>query len=283
VSATVAAAPPCHILPAILGYAHTVPRPTILCVHIVYGGEAAAAAAAEGPRALLRMAEREELLRWAAGRMTPELSAKAAALQDPTVVKALLKIKRRVSEIEQQPMGTVAAARSAAAQQAGREATARTSIGPSATGLLIGSARITARDADMETTVQEQQRTCKVHAGYVQTARLQKKSDEPQRVPDSSRSVNSDVFNYIYKTGDLAAQQRPKELRNYNRNIQHQLDTAYGQGKPRAGAVADDAFDPYDHTNQCWPWRAATQNKQHWLQGRADGSMSPFVPFEKQD
>ncbi len=26
----------------------------------------------------------------------------------------------------------------------------------------------------------------------------QKKSDEPQRVPDSSRSVNSDVFNYIY-------------------------------------------------------------------------------------
>ena len=227
------------------------------------------------------MAEREDLLRWAAGRMTPELSAKAAALHDPEVVKALLKIKRRVSQIEQQPMGTVAAARSAAAQQAERDAT--TSIGPSATGLLIGSARITARDADMETTVQEQQRTCKVHTGFVQTARLQKKSDEPQRVPDSSRSVNSDVFNYIYKTGDLAAQQRPKELRNYNRNIQRQLDTAYGQGKPRAGAVADDAFDPYDRTNQCWPWRASTQNKQHWLQARADGSMSPFVPFEKQD
>ena len=219
--------------------------------------------------------------------MTPELTAKAAALRDPEVVQALLKIKRRVSQIDQgPPMGTAAAARSAAAaaaEAAGSEREARPSIGPSATGLLIGSARITARDADMETTLQEQHRTCKVHEGYVQTARLQKKSDEPQRVPDSARSVNSDVFNYIYKTGDLAAKKRPKELRNYNRNIQDQLDNAYGRGKPRAGPVADEAFNPYDRTNQCWPWRASTQNKQHWLQGRADGSLSPFVPFEKQD
>ena len=68
-----------------------------------------------------------------------------------------------------------------------------------------------------------------------------------------------------------------------NRDIQRQLDTAYGQGKPRAGAVAEQAFDEYDRTNQCWPWKAATQNKAHWLQGRQDGSLSPFVPFEKQD
>jgi|EP01044_Picomonas_judraskeda_P006897 hypothetical protein len=229
------------------------------------------------------VAEREELVRWASGTMTPQLSAKAAALRDPTVVQALLKIKRRVSQIDQQPMGTAAAARSAAAAEAEGGATARSTIGPSATGLLIGSARITARDADMETCLQEQHRTCMVHEGYVQTARLQRKSEQPQRVPDSSRSVNSDVFNYVYKTGDLAAQLRPKELRFYNRNIQRQLDTAYGQGKPRAGPVADEAFNPYDRTNQCWPWRAATQNKQHWLQARADGSLSPFVPFEKQD
>ena len=69
-------------------------------------------------------------------------------------------------------------------------------------------------------------------------------------MPDSSRTVNSDVFNYIYKTGDLAAQMRPKELRNYNQNIQRQLDTAYGHGKPRAGPVADDAFNQYDRTNR---------------------------------
>jgi len=238
-------------------------------------------------------AEREEIVRWA-GRVTPELGASNKALlrRDPEVVQALLKIKRRVSQIDQhqqqqqqqQPMGTAAAARSgAAAALAEQRPSGRASIGPSATGLLIGSARITARDADMETTYQEQQRTCKVHGGYVQTARLQKKSDEPQRVPDSSRSVNSDVFNYIYKTGDLAGQKRPKELRNYNRDIQRQLDTAYGQGKPRAGAVAEEAFDEYDRTNQCWPWKAATQNKAHWLQGRQDGSLSPFVPFERED
>ena len=34
--------------------------------------------------------------------------------------------------------------------------------------------------------------------------------------------------------------------------------------------------------DQVWPWNATTQNKTHWLKGRQDGSLSPFVPFEKQ-
>ena len=75
----------------------------------------------------------------------------------------------------------------------------------------------------------------------------------------------------------------PPELRMYNQDLKDQLDNAYGRGAPRKGPVNDDAFDDYDRTNQCWPWKATTQNKQHWLCGRADGSMSPFVPFAKQD
>ena len=240
--------------------------------------------------------DRDDLLRWS-GRITPELLA-SGKMQDPEVVRALLKIKRRVSQIsaaEQQgrsgggiPMGTASQARSEAAAVLQAEASNPDVIGPSATGLLIGSARRNApviRDDTLETCYQEQQRTCVVSEGYVQTARLQKKSKDPpkKRALDSSRPVSNDVFNYIYKTGDLAAAKGPQELRKYNQDLQHQLDVAYGKGAPRKGPVAGEAFNPYDRSNQCWPWKASTQNKQHWLQGRQDGSMSPFVPFAKQD
>ena len=235
--------------------------------------------------------DRDELLRWS-GRITPDLLA-SGKLQDPEVVRALLKIKRRVSQIsaaEQSrrggggggggggmPMGTSAQARS-------EEASNTDAIGPSATGLLIGShrAECAVQDATMETCYQEQQRTCVVNGGYVQTARRQKKSNAPPKRPFDG-PVSNDVFNYIYKPGDLAAAKGPKELRKYNQDLQKQLDTAYGKGVPRKGPVAEEAFNPYDRSNQCWPWKASTQNKQHWLVGRQDGSMSPFVPFAKQD
>ena len=119
-----------------------------------------------------------------------------------------------------------------------------------------------------ESTYQTQSRTgAMVDSTFVATARRRAAPNEPP--PSSARSVDSDVNNYCFKVGDSAAQKAPQQLRSYNADLRRRL---YG----------DDVGNKFDSTNQCRPWRAATQNKAHWLKGRQNGALSPFVPFEKQ-
>ena len=182
----------------------------------------------------------------------------ASAERDPEVRRQLMRIKARVSQLDRSPAPAPAAAPKKAV------------MGASATGLLIGSARLTARDDTMETCYQEQCRTTKIHDGYVQTARRQM-SVAPRKTLDPDAQVNNDTMNYIYKVGDYAGQNEPAQLKTYVHNLDSQLKA--GEGSMLGGT--------YDKTNQCAPWKASTQDKAHWLRGRSDGSLSPFVPFEK--
>ena len=182
----------------------------------------------------------------------------ASAERDPEVRRQLMRIKARVSQLDRSPAPAPAAAPKKAV------------MGASATGLLIGSARLTARDDTMETCYQEQCRTTKIHDGYVQTARRQM-SVAPRKPLDPDAQVNNDTMNYIYKVGDYAGQNGPAQLKKYVHNLDSQLKA--GEGSMLGGT--------YDKTNQCAPWKASTQDKAHWLRGRSDGSLSPFVPFEK--
>lgn len=182
----------------------------------------------------------------------------ASAERDPEVRRQLMRIKARVSQLDRSPAPAPAAAPKKAV------------MGASATGLLIGSARLTARDDTMETCYQEQCRTTKIHDGYVQTARRQM-SVAPRKPLDPDAQVNNDTMNYIYKVGDYAGQNEPAQLKTYVHNLDSQLKA--GEGSMLGGT--------YDKTNQCAPWKASTQDKAHWLRGRSDGSLSPFVPFEK--
>ena len=182
----------------------------------------------------------------------------ASAERDPEVRRQLMRIKARVSQLDRSPAPAPAAAPKKAV------------MGASATGLLIGSARLTARDDTMETCYQEQCRTTKIHDGYVQTARRQM-SVAPRKPLNPDAEVNNDTMNYIYKVGDYAGQNEPAQLKTYVHNLDSQLKA--GEGSMLGGT--------YDKTNQCAPWKASTQDKAHWLRGRSDGSLSPFVPFEK--
>ena len=181
----------------------------------------------------------------------------ASAERDPEVRRQLMRIKARVSQLDRSPAPAPAAAPKKAV------------MGASATGLLIGSARLTARDDTMETCYQEQCRTTKIHDGYVQTARRQM-SVAPRKPLDPDAQVNNDTMNYIYKVGDYAGQNGPAQLKKYVHNLDSQLKA--GEGSMLGGT--------YDKTNQCAPWKASTQDKAHWLRGRADGSLSPFSRIE---
>ena len=63
----------------------------------------------------------------------------------------------------------------------------------------------------------------------------------------------------------------PATLAQYVRDLRDKL------------AVDEGVRGPYESVNQVWPWAATTQNKSHWLAGRATGELSPFVPFAKQN
>ena len=195
----------------------------------------------------------------------------ASAERDPEVRRQLQRIKARVRQLDRSSAPRGAGAAAAAPQPAPAPAASKKAVmGASATGLLIGSARLTARDDTMETCYQEQCRTTKIHDGYVQTARRQM-SVAPRKPLNPDAEVNNDTMNYIYKVGDYAGQNEPAQLKTYVHNLDSQLKA--GEGSMLGGT--------YDKTNQCAPWKAATQDKAHWLRGRSDGSLSPFVPFEK--
>ena len=60
-------------------------------------------------------------------------------------------------------------------------------------------------------------------------------------------------------------------------NLERLLELRDSQLKAGEGSMLGGT---YDKTNQCAPWKASTQDKAHWLRGRADGSLSPFSRIE---
>ena len=75
----------------------------------------------------------------------------------------------------------------------------------------------------------------------------------------------------MYKVGDTDGKRGPETLARYVTNLRRKLQ------------AGDGVYGKYESVNQVWPWAATTQNKSHWLAGRATGELSPFVPFEKQN
>ena len=72
-----------------------------------------------------------------------------------------------------------------------------------------------------------------------------------------------------FKVGDTFA---PSELVAEKGYVQ--------QLRSRLAAQDESIGSAYDKTNILAPWKACTQDKAHWLRGRADGSLSPFNRIE---
>ena len=72
----------------------------------------------------------------------------------------------------------------------------------------------------------------------------------------------------VYKVGDTF--------------MQKELDAQYSYVDDLRWKLADETThgNPYAQENQVLPWKACTQDKAHWLRGRADGSLSPFSRIE---
>ena len=72
----------------------------------------------------------------------------------------------------------------------------------------------------------------------------------------------------IHKVGDTAMQHEMKSQHQYVQDLRWALADESSHG------------NIYDRTNILLPWKASTQDKAHWLRGRADGSLSPFQRLE---
>ena len=61
---------------------------------------------------------------------------------------------------------------------------------------------------------------------------------------------------------------------------EHAAELKYVANLRRKLQDMDEVDNPYEQVNMVAPWKANTQDKAHWLRGRADGSLSPFSRIE---
>ena len=80
---------------------------------------------------------------------------------------------------------------------------------------------------------------------------------------DKERSGNN-----VYKVGDTLMPHEYKAQEQYVQDLRWKLEDESSHG------------NIYNMDNMLEPWKASTQDKAHWLRGRADGSLSPFRRLE---
>jgi|EP01047_Picozoa_sp_COSAG01_P026788 hypothetical protein len=93
------------------------------------------------------------------------------------------------------------------------------------------------------------------------------RSDPDWQKWDNDRPTTNEIQQgkNMFKVGDTFAPHEYRATCDYVDGLRTKLHTGGGGGSP------------YEQVNMVAPWKANTQDKAHWLKGRADGSLSPCV------